>query len=464
MKRRNIEKYEYVYNGILLVMIAALIGISISIDWGAEGFTLNTRYLLSASSIIDNLMCYSMLMLSVFLLFLALAFSIDGKVEMKSYVYIACFTMLTSAFLDVCQGMLFIAKITPELEDFLRRFLLIILPVPFLTHQRSFNYRKLSNRIIDAFLICFTLTYLISMYLYLTGSQYKYWMYSVTVILIMLTAVHTGIIYIVDLKQKFIEFRWEQALSVAALLLCVVARIAQRTLGIAHEPAILGVGVIIYLISVCLYMIRYTLKIVRQRGETEIQLQQNRLQLAVSQIKPHFVYNALGAIGEQIDSDKEGAKQSIDSLSRYLRALVSGSESAACVPVMQELNTVRAFTDITALRWENMNIEYDIRTQDFCVPALSVQPLVENAIKHGLRPKRNDRVLRVSTWEDDECFHIRVEDNGVGFDLESCAQKEDVSVGIANTRYRLKQMINAELNIISEKDKGTIAEIIVPKE
>lgn len=464
MKRRNIEKYEYAYNGILLLMIAVLIGISVAFNWGTEELSLETCRLLSVRSIIDNLLCYSMLMLSIFLLFLALAFSIDGKVEMKSYVYIACFTMLTSVFLDVCQGMLFIVEIPPALGNFLRRFLLAILPVPFLTHQRSFNYRKLSNRIIDAFLICFAVNYIISLYLYLTGSRYQYLMYSVTVILIMLTAVHTGIIYIADLKQGYIRFKWEQAISVSALMLCVAARIAQSVLGIKHEPAILGVGVIIYLISVCLYMIRYTLNMVRQRGEAEAQLTQNRLQLAVSQIKPHFVYNAMGAIREQIDSDKEGAKQSIDSLSRYLRALVSGSDSAVCVPFMQELNTVRAFADIAALRWEDMNVEYDIKSQDFCVPALSVQPLVENAIKHGLRPKRKDRSLRISTWEDDEFYYIRVEDNGVGFEGSDSVQKKDGSVGIDNTRYRLKQMINAELNITSEKNKGTVAEIVVPKE
>ena len=117
------------------------------------------------------------------------------------------------------------------------------------------------------------------------------------------------------------------------------------------------------------------------------------------------------------------------------------------------------------MRFDDMlNIRYDIQTEAFSVPQLSVQPLVENAVKHGVGMKEDGGTVTIATRETETAYEILISDDGVGFDT-SAPPKEDgrSHVGMENTRKRLKEMCNAEIVITSTPGEGTIAKIIIPK-
>ena len=99
----------------------------------------------------------------------------------------------------------------------------------------------------------------------------------------------------------------------------------------------------------------------------------------------------------------------------------------------------------------------------FEIPLLSVQPLVENAVKHGVGMKEDGGTVTISTRENDENYEIIVSDDGVGFDTSEVKNDRRSHVGMENTKRRLKDICNAEVMITSTIGEGTTAKIIIPK-
>ena len=110
-----------------------------------------------------------------------------------------------------------------------------------------------------------------------------------------------------------------------------------------------------------------------------------------------------------------------------------------------------------------MEIRFALQTDDFMLPALSVQPLVENAIKHGISGLETGGTVTVSAYETEKAYCVCVADDGVGFDT-SLPQNERRHVGIRNIRRRVEVMCGGTLTIESMPGKGTAATITIPKE
>lgn len=107
------------------------------------------------------------------------------------------------------------------------------------------------------------------------------------------------------------------------------------------------------------------------------------------------------------------------------------------VSFRNELEHLAHYVAIEQLRYPSIKVEYDVRADDFLVPSLSVQPLVENAIKHGASRRAGEGVVKVSSWREGRSFVVRVTDNGPGFDERSIARfKEGVDVGVPDNRRR----------------------------
>jgi len=124
---------------------------------------------------------------------------------------------------------------------------------------------------------------------------------------------------------------------------------------------------------------------------------------------------------------------------------------------------VKHYIAIEHIRFPDMSIEFELDTDDFLLPALSVQPLVENAIKHGLMGLETGGKVCISTFKTEDAYCVRVEDNGVGFDT---GKKLDTAkhVGIQNIRGRLEVMCGGSLTIESTVGQGTSALIRIPRE
>lgn len=212
----------------------------------------------------------------------------------------------------------------------------------------------------------------------------------------------------------------------------------------------------------------YTKENMRIAGEqerTQKELYEAKVQIMVSQIRPHFMYNALTSIAMMCELDPKTAKEATITFAKYLRGNMDSLKQTKPVPFETELEHLKKYLYIEKLRFDDLlNIEYDIQTTDFELPMLSIQPLVENAVKHGVGMKDDGGTVRISTRETDDAFEVIIEDDGVGFDT-SAPKKDDgrSHVGMENTRKRLKEMCNADIVITSEIGKGTTARVIIPK-
>ncbi len=197
-------------------------------------------------------------------------------------------------------------------------------------------------------------------------------------------------------------------------------------------------------------------------------LEDLRTKIALSQIKPHFLYNALNSIYVLCDQDPPKAKKLINNLSEYLRTDIGSIDSGKTISFEKELDHTNVYLEIEKARFgDRFVVEYDIEVADFNIPPLTIQPLVENAVKHGVCKKSpsDPGVITIRTEEGYGFVKIIIADNGVGFDLAEYNAMDKSStdkIGIANVRDRLKILENSEMNVFSEPGKGTTVEIIIP--
>ena len=158
------------------------------------------------------------------------------------------------------------------------------------------------------------------------------------------------------------------------------------------------------------------------------------------------------------------AKAMVNSFAEYLRNNLSSLEETGLIAFETELSHIQTYLDIEKMRFEDtLEIEYDIKCVDFSLPVLTVQPIVENAVKHGTSKKRGGGRVTISTDEDKESYIIKVADTGCGFDPTKPKNDGKRHVGIDNVRQRLFNMCGGTLSIESEVGKGTLATIIIPK-
>lgn len=201
--------------------------------------------------------------------------------------------------------------------------------------------------------------------------------------------------------------------------------------------------------------------------EKENQLIENRISIMLSQIQPHFLFNSLGAIRELCKQNPEQAREALDDFSDYLRTNMDSLSKKHLVHFSEELSHTKTYLKLEKLRFGNdLNIIYEIEETDFYLPPLTLQPLVENAVKHGIcRMAEGGGTLIIRTSLIDNKVVLSVFDNGVGFDTEALSDNINnrSHIGIDNVRSRLNQLINAELIIKSNPDSGTYAQIILEK-
>lgn len=196
--------------------------------------------------------------------------------------------------------------------------------------------------------------------------------------------------------------------------------------------------------------------------EQKRQLQENSFRLMVSQIKPHFIFNSLTAIAQLCDDDPALAKTTTVSFSKYLRGNLSALDKTEAIPFEDELNHIKNHLNIECVRFgDYLNVLYDIQATDFKVPVLSIQPLVENAVKHGVGMKENGGTVRISTRKSESSIETRITDDGVGFDT-SKPYTDEGHIGIASSVERLKQLCDAETVIESTVGKGTEITVLIP--
>ena len=202
----------------------------------------------------------------------------------------------------------------------------------------------------------------------------------------------------------------------------------------------------------------------RAAAEQSKQLARAETQILLGQIKPHFINNTLAVIRSLCEENPQEAIDAIDHLSRYLQVTFERPIDVQMVSLEQELDLVRNYLFLENRRFDNhVQVQRDLQAEGFQVPALSIQPLVENSVRHGIRGKRGVGTLRVATREEARQYVITIADDGVGFDPKQEASDERRHLGIETTRRRIQLLTNGTLTIESTPGTGTTAVITLPK-
>lgn len=201
-----------------------------------------------------------------------------------------------------------------------------------------------------------------------------------------------------------------------------------------------------------------------QLAQQETQLTQSRISIMLSQIQPHFLYNTLTTIMYLCRTDPEEAEKTVAQFSHYLRANMDSITLKQCIPLDTEISHVKTYLWLEEKRFgSKLRTEFDIKENGFMIPALTIQPLIENAVKYGMK-KKKELIINLKTYSDADSYYIEINDNGKGFDVNEKKNDGKSHVGIENVKNRLKMMRGGEMSINSVIDVGTNVIIKLPKE
>ena len=204
-------------------------------------------------------------------------------------------------------------------------------------------------------------------------------------------------------------------------------------------------------------------------------INKQKTEIMMLQMRPHFIYNTLTSIYYLCEQDPNMAQRAIGDFTVYLRKNLSAIGKDDLIPFTDEMEHTKAYLAVEKTRYENLLfVDYDFAHTDFKLPPLTLQPIVENAVKHGLDPELPALHISIKTFKNETGNVIRVTDTGPGFtEPENYSFDTDLAtdqlkspsdhIGISNVSRRLKSICNGTLEIKPGEDGGTIVTITIPR-
>jgi len=174
-------------------------------------------------------------------------------------------------------------------------------------------------------------------------------------------------------------------------------------------------------------LLNRSMKLFEEEQQLKQEIQNIRLSLMLSQIQPHFLYNALNTIQHLCTIDAKKAAEALEHFSKYLRGNMAYLTTHQLIPFSQELEHVRHYLYIEQLRFrDRVKVQYDLKITDFKLPTLTLQPLVENAIRYGVSKLPNGGTIRIHTDCIQDEIRISVTDDGAGPDSAHSSSPADM--------------------------------------
>lgn len=217
-------------------------------------------------------------------------------------------------------------------------------------------------------------------------------------------------------------------------------------------------------VAILVIFINFHIKQAQKLKETEEQLYNANMEIMLSQIQPHFLCNSLCAIQDLAAGKAPEAERAAAEFAKFLRGNIESLYVKEAIPFSKVLEHAKHYLELEKIRFEErINIKYDIKTVDFRMPTLTLQPIVENAVRHGICKKKEGGTITITANEEPDCYIVRVCDDGVGFDPTRKKDDGKAHIGIENVRNRLRTMCGGSLEIKSVPGSGTTATIKIPK-
>jgi len=199
-------------------------------------------------------------------------------------------------------------------------------------------------------------------------------------------------------------FEWIYKSSSGEIIPCKItttyAKYNERTIGLSY-----------------IYDLRHVRSMESKIAHLKRDLTENRISIMLSQIRPHFLFNSLTAIQELCLIDPETASEAMGEFSHYLRGNIDSLSINKPVPFEKELHHVKMYLSLEKRRFsKKLNVVYDVLTSDFFLPALTLQPVVENAVRHGVVKRNEGGTVTIRSEKTETGIIITVTDDGAGFD------------------------------------------------
>lgn len=232
-----------------------------------------------------------------------------------------------------------------------------------------------------------------------------------------------------------------------------------------HYTKGIGIGVccaIVIYTGVELYLyIEEKEEVEKQRKALEDELNLVKYTAMSKQIKAHFLNNTLNSISALCKENPREADRAIKVFSQYMRANMYLVEQREPIPFEKEMTLVNTYVTIERMRFEDrFQIRVDEQFSEFKVPPLSIQPIIENALLHGLKDRVVGGEVSITSRREGDYAKVIIQDNGMGFDIEEIEKGE--SLGLKNIKKRVEILSDGRVEIESELNKGTSITIIVP--
>lgn len=229
-----------------------------------------------------------------------------------------------------------------------------------------------------------------------------------------------------------------------------------------------SLGVLLAAMTVSYVIMYISIHVRGEQAVLEKQAENEKTQtnLVMSQLQPHFLFNSLTTIKYLTGNNPTLAAEALGYFSEYLRKNLDTIDAENLISFKEELEHTKKYLWLEKLRFgTNLRVQYSVDTDDFMVPPLSLQPIVENAVKHGVTRKIGGGTVQIIVRETDRYYKIIVKDDGVGFEQSNKTESgEETHIGIGDVRKRISVIKGSTLTVTSQVGLGTTAEYLIMKD
>ena len=295
----------------------------------------------------------------------------------------------------------------------------------------------------------------------------------------------TTFLYYVTLDNQFIRGSWHPLLTapLAAIMLFNLAGVIRRRKRLPDKYYVaflihllpMTVATLIHAVIYVPLLVVFGLSFsmlsmfgiilcdqIEQYMRQQREIAHQRASIMVLQMRPHFIFNTMMSIYYLCAQDSKKAQQVTLDFTSYLRKNFSAIASENTIPFANELEHTRAYLAVEQVQFEDsLFVEYDTPHTRFRVPPLTLQPIVENAVKHGMDPDSAPLRICIRTRETDAGHEITVEDNGPGF-AQANTDDSEPHIALANIQQRLEIMCGGKLTVMPREGGGTVVKITLP--
>jgi len=262
-------------------------------------------------------------------------------------------------------------------------------------------------------------------------------------------------VFVYKNRNNMTKFKYRE-LVIYCLLPCISLYFQGKYYGTFVNNIALTLNILIFTVSSAIEKERII-------NEKEKELTDAKTESMLAQIQPHFIFNSLTAIQSLILKSPQEAYNSISDFSDFLRGVTNSLSADKTIDVAEDLKTAVGYIKTEQIRFgDSLKVEINVEDSDYRIPPLTIQPIIENAIRHGIRKKEGGGTVKLNLKKEGDYHLIEIVDDGVGFDPNNVDSQRHV--GIENVRQRVKLISNAEMEINSVIGEGTTIRILFPNQ